>query len=106
MLKGVHRAEVLKTGERVRVVRVHGGEAVCNHMNNQTRLYDIDKITVPKPACPLCFGYLDPDGTCPDARRHEYDALYAAANDVSRFNRKTRRRLARRASGLGRLLTT
>lgn len=106
MLEGVHRAEVLATGERVRVIRVHKYEAVCNHMNNQTRLYNVRDITPPRPACPVCFKYLDPDGACPDARRHERDALYAAGVDATRFNRKARRALARRAKGLGRLLTS
>jgi len=104
MLGGVHRAEVLKTGERVRVVRVHGGEAVCNHTNNQTRLYNVDEITPPKPACPVCFGYLAPDGTCQLAKHHEYAAVYAASVAVSRYNRKARRRLAAKAAHLGRLL--
>lgn len=107
MLEGVHRAQVKATGERVQVVRVYRGEVVCIHgggLRSQTRLYDIDKITPPRPACPVCFGYLDPDGACPDAKRHEYDALYAASEDATRFNRKTRRRLVAKAVHLGRLL--
>ena len=109
ILEGVYRAQVVKTGETVRVVRIAGGEASCTHgfgLKSQTRLYAIDDITVPKPACPICFGYLGPDGICSDIGRHEYDALYAASNDVSRFNRKARRALARKAVGLGRLLTS
>ena len=108
-LEGIHRAEVLATGESVRVVRVSGGEAVCVHgkgLESQTRLYDTGKITVPRPACPVCFEYMDPDGVCPYAQRHEYDAVYAASVDVSRFNRKARRRLAAKAVYLGRLLTS
>ena len=106
-LEGIHRAQVVETGESVRVVRISGGEAVCAHgrgLKAQTRLYNINENTPPKPACPACFGYTDPDGACPDARRHEYDAVYAASVDVSRFNRKARRRLAARAVYLGRLL--
>ena len=108
-LEGVHRAQILKTGDSVRVVRVSGGEAVCRHgkgLEAQTRLYNINEITPPKPACPVCFEYMNPDGVCPYAQRHEYDAVYAASNDASRFNRKARRALARKVVGLGRLLTS
>ena len=108
-LEGVYRAQVVETGESVRVVRVSGGEAVCVHgkgLKSQTRLYDIDKITVPKPACPVCFKYTDPDGACPDVRRHEYDMLYAASKNVSLYNRKARRRLAALVVRAGRLLTS
>ena len=108
-LEGTHRAQVVETGESVRVVRVSGGEAVCVHgkgLKSQTRLYDVDKITAPRPACPVCFGYTDPDGACPDARRHEYDMVCVASNDLARYNRKARRRLAARAVYLGRLLTS
>jgi hypothetical protein len=106
-LEGIHRAEVKATGETVRVVRVAGGEASCTHgwgLKSQIRLYDVINITAPRPACSVCFGYLDPDGACPDARRHEYDAVYAASNDAAHLNRKARRRLAAKAVHLGRLL--
>lgn len=103
-LDGVHRAEVIATEESVRVVRVVGSEAVCIHgigLKAQHRLHNVDKITTPKPACPVCFGYLGPDGVCSDAAGHELEAARFMATST-RINRAGRREWATRAKYLER----
>lgn len=98
-----YRAEVKATGDIVRVVRMDDGEVVCVYGGGtgaRTRLHNIDEITPPRRACPACFEYLDVNGTCPHARRHEYDAAFAASNNVKYFNRAQRRRWAARAEHL------